>query len=122
MILDLIRYHHERWDGKGYPYGYAGEDIPAAARYFSVIDSFDAMTSVRPYRHEVGREAAKQAIFEVKAGSGTRYAPDAVTMFCELFESGRLDWILHYFNDDSSLPEYSRVEEVHTSYAVRTGA
>lgn len=122
LILDLIRYHHERWDGKGYPYGYAGEEIPEPARHFAVIDSFDAMTSVRPYRHDVGREAAKHAIVELKEGAGTRYAPDAVAIFCELFESGRLEWILHYFNDDNSLPEYSKLEEIHKRYAMRRGS
>ena len=49
-ILDLVRYHHERWDGLGYQFQLKGEDIPIGARVFAVIDSFDAMTSVRPYR------------------------------------------------------------------------
>lgn len=119
LILDLIRFHHERWDGKGYPYGYAGEQIPAAARTFAVIDSFDAMTSVRPYRHDVGQEAAENAIIELKAGAGTRYAPDAVALFCEMFEAGQFDWILNYFNDGCEVPKYAEVERVHRSFARR---
>ncbi|MCL4221390.1 MAG: HD domain-containing protein [Phycisphaerales bacterium] len=120
LILDLIRFHHERWDGRGYPYGYAGEQIPAAARTFAVIDSFDAMTSVRPYRHDVGQEAAKNAIIELKAGAGTRYAPHAVALFCEMFEAGRFDWILNYFNDGCEVPKYAEVEHVHRSFARRS--
>lgn len=106
LILDLIRYHHERWDGLGYPYGFGAADIPVAARYFSVIDSFDAMTSLRPYRREVGESAARNAILELKEGAGTRYAPDAVGMFASLFETGRLHWILEYFNDTRGVPPY----------------
>ena len=121
LILDLIRFHHERWDGKGYPYGYAGEEIPEAARCFAVIDSFDALTSLRPYRHEVGEHAAHEAIIELKNGAGTRYAPDAVAMFSELFETGQLDWILNYFNDQCPVPRYAEVEKVHKAYARRGG-
>lgn len=122
LILDLIRYHHERWDGLGYPYGYAGEQIPPAARYFSVIDTFDALTSIRPYRQTVGDRAAADAIIELKNGSGTRYAPDAVEMFTRLFETGRLHWILHYFNDGCEAPRYADVDEVHRAYARRRPA
>ncbi|HZW09966.1 MAG TPA: HD domain-containing phosphohydrolase [Phycisphaerales bacterium] len=119
LVLDLIRYHHERWDGRGYPYGYAGEEIPFAARYFAVIDAFDAMTSVRPYRHEVGEDAARRAIVEIKSGAGTRYAPEAVEMFTGLFETGRLDWILHYFNDDCAVPEFGDAEAADKAFRAR---
>ncbi|MCC7389758.1 MAG: HD domain-containing protein [Phycisphaerales bacterium] len=121
LILDLIRYHHERWDGLGYPYGYAAADIPLAAQYFSVIDTFDALTSLRPYRQQVGERAAAEAIIEIKSGAGARYAPDAVEMFTGLFETGRLDWILHYFNDDCRVPVYGDVEQVSRAYARRAG-
>jgi putative two-component system response regulator len=58
-ILPAIRHHHERWDGKGFPDKLAGEDIPVMARILSIVDSFDAMVSVRPYRE---RRSAKDAL------------------------------------------------------------
>jgi putative two-component system response regulator len=58
-ILPAIRHHHERWDGKGFPDKLAGEDIPVMARILSIVDSFDAMVSVRPYRE---RKSAKDAL------------------------------------------------------------
>ena len=99
VILELIRHHHERWDGGGYPDGLAGEQTAAGARYFAVIDSFDAMTSVRPYRSETGLKAAHHAIEELKAGSGTQYWPQAVEVFLRLQHTGRFDWIAECFND-----------------------
>ncbi len=111
QVLDLVRYHHERWDGKGYPFGLAGEDIPTAARFFAVIDSFDAMTSVRPYRRDVGRAAADRAIAQLEEGAGTHYDPEAVEMFTHLYRSGELDYILNHFNDAAPLPAFG-VDEV----------
>jgi HD-GYP domain-containing protein (c-di-GMP phosphodiesterase class II) len=99
-ILNLIRYHHERFDGLGYPFQKKGEDIPIGPRMFAVIDSFDAMTSVRPYRSQLGDDAAERALVELQAGMGTRYWPEAVEAFTELFRTGQLNYILHYFNDD----------------------
>ena len=99
IVLELIRHHHERWDGSGYPDGLRGEQISPGARYFAVIDSFDAMTSLRPYRCETGVRAARHAIEELQAGSGSRYWPRAVETFARLQETGRLDWISEYFND-----------------------
>ncbi|MEM7621826.1 MAG: HD-GYP domain-containing protein, partial [Planctomycetota bacterium] len=93
-ILNVVRYHHERWDGAGYPDGLAGEDIPFFARYFAVIDTFDALTSIRPYRREIGEEAARRAIEILIDGKGTHYQAEAVDMFVELFQTGRLDYIL----------------------------
>ena len=99
-VLNLVKHHHERWDGLGYPFLLSGESIPLGARFFAVIDSFDALTSIRPYRKEVGEAAAGRAIDEILRGSGTRYWPEAVDAFAALYRTGRLDWILHYFNDD----------------------
>ena len=118
-IADWSLKHHERWDGLGYPYGYAGERIPVAARYFSVIDTFDALTSVRPYRHEIGDDAARNAIIELKNGAGTRYEPEAVEMFARLFDTGRLDWILHYFNDNSPVPVFGDIEHADKTFQRR---
>jgi len=100
IVLELVRHHHERPDGLGYPDKLRAAQIPLVARFFAVIDSFDAMTSVRPYRQTIGEAAAERAMTELRAGAGTRYDADAVTMFGELYAGGSLDWILHYYNDE----------------------
>lgn len=74
----VVRHHHERWDGKGYPDGLAGEDIPLAARVFSVADTFDALTTDRPYRP--GMDIAKARAI-VEEASGTQFDPAAVDAF-----------------------------------------
>ena len=74
----VVRHHHERWDGAGYPDGLAGEDIPLAARVFSVADTFDALTTDRPYRPGMDLARARSIIEE---GSGTQFDPAAVTAF-----------------------------------------
>ena len=99
LVLNVIRSHHERIDGSGYPDGLAGEDIPIAARWFSVIDGFDAMTSLRPYRHDVGEDAAARAIEEICEHAGNWYEPRAVEVFETLHRTGRLDSILEHLND-----------------------
>ena len=63
--VEIVRSHHERFDGRGYPRGLRGEDIPLAARIFAIVDSFDAMTSDRPYRSAMSTEAA---VAEITAG------------------------------------------------------
>lgn len=114
IVLSLVRNHHERWDGKGYPDGLRGEEIPSAARYFSVVDSFDAMTSYRPYRHDVGEAASQRAMVELEAGMGSRYCTEAVELFAKLQRSGQLDWILHHFNDEAPVPEYAALHSLDT--------
>ncbi len=106
-ILNLVRYHHERWDGLGYPFQVKGDEIPIGARVFAVIDAFDAMTSVRPYRSELGDKAADRALIELQAGMGTRYWSEGVEAFTNLFHTGKLDYILHYFNDEIPVPEFA---------------
>jgi len=78
QTIPIIRYHHERWDGKGYPDGLAGDKIPLAARIVSVADSLDAMTSNRVYQRAV---PAEQAYDEIIDGSGSRYDPKVVKAF-----------------------------------------
>ncbi len=99
LVLNVIRSHHERIDGTGYPDQLAGEAIPIAARWFSVIDGFDAMTSLRPYRDGVGEHAAARAIEDLREHAGTWYEPRAVEVFEELHRTGRLDSILEHLND-----------------------
>ena len=69
---DVVRAHHERWDGGGYPNELKGEEIPLFARLFSIVDTYDAITSDRPYRPAQGVAAAKQVIAE---SSGTQFDP-----------------------------------------------
>ena len=80
--IPYVLYHHERWDGNGYPTGRAGEQIPLEARVLAVADAFDAMTSDRPYRRALDHEAA---VAEVARCSGTQFDPDVVRIFLELF-------------------------------------
>lgn len=105
IVLDLVRWHHERTDGRGYPDGLKGEEIPPSARYFAVIDTFDAMTSRRPYRAEVGHDAGDKAIAELYAGVGTRYCRECVEAFDGLYRRGELDYILMYCNENDELAE-----------------
>jgi len=81
--VELIRHHHERFDGSGYPDGLRGEQIPLAARAFAVVDSFDAMTSERPYRGPMG---VARALDEIRAGAGTQFDPEIVRVFIRMIE------------------------------------
>jgi HD-GYP domain-containing protein (c-di-GMP phosphodiesterase class II) len=74
------KYHHERYDGKGYPLGLKGHDIPAAARIILIADTFDAMTSTRPYRKGLPYEVAYSELLQF---SGTQFDPDLVKCFIE---------------------------------------
>lgn len=75
-VIDVVRYHHERWDGKGYPDGLANVAIPLCARIMAVADVYDALTSDRPYRMAWTQE---QALAYVREGSGTAFDPAAVS-------------------------------------------
>ncbi len=85
--VEIVRTHHERWDGRGYPHGLRGEQIPLAARIFAIADSFDAMTSDRPYRAAMGRE---RALAEILDGAGTQFDPDVARTFMQLAEEDGL--------------------------------
>ncbi|NOH04864.1 MAG: PAS domain S-box protein [Chloroflexi bacterium] len=79
--LDIPYYHHEKWDGTGYPHGLRGEEIPLAARLFAVADVWDALTSDRPYRPAWSEEKALEYI---KEQSGRHFDPQAVELFFRL--------------------------------------
>jgi HD-GYP domain-containing protein (c-di-GMP phosphodiesterase class II) len=110
IILGMVRSHHERVDGLGYPDGLKGSAIPIAARLLAVVDTFDAMTSVRSYRRELGEEAAKQAIEHLWQASGTRYDADCVERFASLYSQGGLEWVLHYYNDEIPVEGFNHNE------------
>ena len=78
--LRVVRSHHERWDGKGYPDGLARDELPLAARVFAVADTLDAMTSDRPYRRALRWDSAHD---EILAQRGKQFDPDVVDAFVE---------------------------------------
>jgi cyclic di-GMP phosphodiesterase len=82
--LEIVRHHHERWDGTGYPSRLKGEAIPLGARIFALSNTFDAMISPRPYRASF---SVQQAVEELRRGAGTRYDPSLVEPFVAMVES-----------------------------------
>ncbi|HOJ34350.1 MAG TPA: HD domain-containing protein [Candidatus Hydrogenedentes bacterium] len=94
-LIPYALYHHERWDGKGYPFGLAGQDIPIEGRVIAVADTYDAMTSNRPYRKGLDPEVAVQEIIK---GSGTQFDPACVEALVECHRDGSILQILqNYF-------------------------
>ena len=77
----IILHHHERWDGKGYPKGLAGEDIPFLSRIIALADSYDAITSDRPYRR---RRTHEEALAEIAAHAGSQFDPDLAGQFLKI--------------------------------------
>jgi len=82
----LVYYHHERYNGQGYPEGLKGEDIPVGARILAVIDAYDAMTSKRPYRSAY---STKEAIRELKENAGTQFDKKVVEAFLKVLKSNQ---------------------------------
>jgi HD-GYP domain-containing protein (c-di-GMP phosphodiesterase class II) len=76
--LPILLYHHERYDGGGYPFGLTDENIPLEARIFSIVDAYDAMTSDRPYRSAMSHE---EAMAEVRVNCGSQFDPNVVDAF-----------------------------------------
>jgi putative two-component system response regulator len=97
--LPMVLYHHERWDGKGYPEGLQGEDIPTSARLLSIADAFDAMTSDRPYREALDGNFAYQEIIDC---SGKQFDPSMVDALMRCWEVGEFQRILDNKNDKGS--------------------
>lgn len=83
QTLDIALYHHERWDGSGYPYGLKGEQIPLVARLFAVADVFDALTSDRPYRPAWSHQ---QAVEYLREQAGRLFDPQVVGLFLEIVD------------------------------------
>ena len=78
QVVPIVRHHHEHFDGKGYPDGLAGEEIPIEARILTVVDAFDAMIHERSYRKALSRE---EALAELERGAGTQFDPAVVEAF-----------------------------------------
>ena len=85
--LPYVLYHHEWWNGAGYPSGRAGGEIPEGARLLAVADAFDAMTSMRPYRRAL---PASRALGEIERCAGSQFDPTFASAFLEAWESGAL--------------------------------
>ena len=82
--MPILLYHHEKYDGTGYPFGLSGENIPLEARIFAIVDAYDAMTQDRPYRDAMSHHAAME---EIRANNGTQFDPHVVAAFEELMAS-----------------------------------
>jgi len=102
LALGVIRSHHERFDGRGYPDGLSGRDIPLAARMFSVVDAFDAMTTDRPY---APARSVEGALAELRRHRGSQFCPDCLDAFLALERSlldgvrrGSVDRVDRYLN------------------------
>lgn len=83
-VADYILCHHERWDGKGYPRGLSGEQIPLLSRLLAIVDAYDAMTETRVYRAAMSSEEALQ---EIERGAGTQFDPALAVRFCEMMRN-----------------------------------
>lgn len=86
-VIGGMRYHHERWDGKGYPLGLKGEEIPLIARIIAVADTYDAMVSTRPYRKGLDPQVAYD---EIVLHSGSQFDPSVVIAFIEAFRNEKM--------------------------------
>jgi HD-GYP domain-containing protein (c-di-GMP phosphodiesterase class II) len=80
------QHHHERWDGRGYPHRLGGEDIPLMARIVQVVDTYDAMVAVRPYRAPLTHE---EAVAELRQHDGKQFDPRVVEAFLDTFPGKR---------------------------------
>lgn len=83
-MAEFVRGHHERWDGQGYPDRLKGEDIPLESRIIAVVDSYDAMTTTRPYRVALGHA---EAVRRLESGAGRQWDPRVVEAFVQWAEA-----------------------------------
>jgi HD-GYP domain-containing protein (c-di-GMP phosphodiesterase class II) len=86
--LPYVLFHHERWDGLGYPTRRGGADIPVEGRLLAVVDAFDAMTSERPYRAALATDAA---LAEIDRCAGSQFDPVITSVFLEAYSAGEID-------------------------------
>ncbi len=90
VIASYIVHHHEHYDGKGYPRGAKGEEIPLIARIIAIVDAYDSMTTQRPYRNPL---PDGESLRRLKAGAGTQFDPQMVAIFVDLHQAGVIDQI-----------------------------
>ena len=102
IAYQICRWHHERYDGKGYPRRIAGEDIPATARVLCVADSFDAMTSKRAYKKAYPVETAKEILLEK---AGTQFDPEMAQAFVQCLNIGRIKLVHGEFSGEMQQKE-----------------
>jgi len=107
--IDIIKSHHERWDGMGYPEQLKGIEIPYSARVVSIADAFDAMTSSRSYRSAMPFEVAYSRIVE---GRGTQFDPELVDKFKEVFPEWVTFHMNYQWNEDHFVQKQNSIEEV----------
>ena len=108
-VIDGAQYHHERYDGRGYPQGLAGEDIPLFARIIGVADAFDAMTANRIYRQQMD---FSYVLGEMEKGRGTQFDPQFVDILLKLINDGVIDLnkLYHVSKEDSDQAEKAAAE------------
>jgi len=94
---EIAYYHHERWDGEGYPEGRRGDDIPLSARIVAAADVYDALTSDRPYKKAISHEEAMNTIIE---GRSSQFDPEIVDVFLENQDSFRIIKMFHEFEEN----------------------
>ena len=110
--IEVVRHHHERWDGAGYPDGLAGEEIPLWARMFAVVDTLDAITSSRPYRP---RQSLDVALEEIRRCAGSQFDPRVVDAL-ERLDRERLEALLEPAREASDAVEQrGLVTQPHTA-------
>lgn len=109
--LDIPLYHHERWDGEGYPYGIAGEDIPLPARIFAVVDVWDALLTDRPYRKAF---TMAEALLHMRKQSGKHFDPAILKVFLDIQEER-----LREEQGEGLLKEQDQLAELLTNEAIQ---
>lgn len=88
--IPSVMFHHERFDGKGYPEGLSGKNIPLAGRIIAIADSFDAMISDRPYKEKI---SVKEAVKELRRCSGSQFDSEIAETFIKIIENGEIDFL-----------------------------
>lgn len=108
-VVPTVRFHHERWDGLGYPHGLKGEEIPLTARILSVADAFDTLRGARPYRPALPREKARQII---QSEAGTRFDPSIVSLLIRNLGKLESEIIKHGLAYDDAHQDSHFVEQI----------
>jgi hypothetical protein len=119
----IVLHHHEWYDGRGYPHGLAGTEIPIGARIVSIVDAYEAMVAGRPYRGAITHE---EALVELRRQGGVQFDPELVEVFAALFANG-LPWELEPYDPmddlhDAGIPVLSGHEQAPSEGSPRTAA